>query len=191
MASRAHVVDTSVLEEFCKGSESGELCRDALDTLLQICHRIVLTDDMGTEFLGREQGGQLADAVLWLEVMQSKSKVYWEPNARRPDIRSRVRRIVTKTRDREEMFKDMRLVEAALVGDGIILSCDDEARRLFAKHANPIADVTCLHWANPAKANEATVRWLQTGSPDDPQRTLGAFAKGLTRDRRPRRKARV
>ncbi len=65
--------------------------------------------------------------------------------------------------EREGASKDAHLIASATLADGRIVSCDERARRKFARlaaHADPVGQI---HWAN-AKAPQ-TPAWLLERAP--------------------------
>lgn len=67
---------------------------------------------------------------------------------------------------REHALKDIHLVSAASFADGVVLSCDDAARRAFAL-LGALPAVRALLWANPEKQGDRLVDWLARGAPDE------------------------
>lgn len=76
-------------------------------------------------------------------------------------------------RRRKALMKDKHLLEAALVSDQRIASCDENAREPAKQLAESCPPVRDILWINPANHNETPLPWLQLGAPLEPQRLLG------------------
>jgi hypothetical protein len=75
---------------------------------------------------------------------------------------------------REEMTKDILLLEAAIATDQRIVSLDENtARKYFTDAAKEIVKLRQLVWVNPSKEKENPIEWLQNGASTDPERMLG------------------
>ena len=79
----------------------------------------------------------------------------------------------------EAMDKDKHLIAAALVNDSIIVSCNDTARKLYAKAAKEIDKVGTqignIIWINPAIDDERPINWLESGAPASDDKKLINF----------------
>lgn len=60
--------------------------------------------------------------------------------------------------------KDLRLVEAALVADKIILSLDKKAHGHYRALVPTTRALSTIHWVNPAANCEEVLIWLETGA---------------------------
>ena len=68
--------------------------------------------------------------------------------------------------------KDLHLIEVALHSDGIIVSCDNNARDAFK--ALQLSDVSRLIWIDPCTACVGElVEWLERGAPRKKEWELG------------------
>ncbi len=70
------------------------------------------------------------------------------------------------------MRKDAHLIEAALVTDSRVASCDDAVRGHFAKLATAFQMIRHLIWVNPAIAEEEVIDWLENGARAEQSRRL-------------------
>jgi hypothetical protein len=68
---------------------------------------------------------------------------------------------------------NVRLIEAALETDGLVLLTDCEARAAFAKHCGDVAGVAGVTWACP-EHHAGAIEWIESGAPDRGEWTLGA-----------------
>jgi hypothetical protein len=76
-----------------------------------------------------------------------------------------------------EMIKDLRLLEAAIATDKIIISLDDKtARRFFSRAAVQVDDLKNIVWVNPDKIEEEKpIEWLEKGANSERDRLLGTW----------------
>lgn len=68
--------------------------------------------------------------------------------------------------------EDAHLVEAAIVTDRSIASCDEKARKVFAEASGRVGEIGTIVWVNPTTEAEAPVSWLQAGAPAESHRHL-------------------
>jgi len=81
-------------------------------------------------------------------------------------------------KQREEMFKDVHLIEAALDTDKTIISLDDNtARKFFALGSDEFEELKYIVWVNPDRPEETAIEWLENGAPAENQRMLGFWKK--------------
>lgn len=73
---------------------------------------------------------------------------------------------------REAMIKDIRLIDAALATDKIVISLDERVRKLFAKAAEQVNELKDIIWVNPAKPEEQAIIWLENGAEPEIERQL-------------------
>ena len=73
------------------------------------------------------------------------------------------------------MFKDLRLIEAALATDKTVISLDDKtARKFFGKAAVQVDELKDIVWVNPDKIEEEKpIEWLENGAEAERDRLLG------------------
>lgn len=167
-ASRLLVVDSTVLHA-CGGKvaahPTSKRCRDALETIRRFCHRIIMTDELGTEWKRHRSNF----AATWLATMWGMKKV--ERN------RSDPIGLDTAAIDepaRQIALKDLHLVEAALATDRIIVSLDKTARNVFAELSHQLLELSDIIWVDPSDGSLSD--WLTGGTPAA-GRTLGDYAK--------------
>src|SRR5205809_1828599 len=126
-ASAELVVDASVA---CAAGETEHLvsraCREFLQEVLKICHKIVMTKEIRQEW----NDHQSKFALRWRSVMTGKKKVVDVGSAEKPELRRAIDSLELEGNKRGAILKDIHLVEAALATGQSIVSKDDNAREL-------------------------------------------------------------
>ncbi|NUQ86581.1 MAG: hypothetical protein HUU11_17915 [Anaerolineales bacterium] len=128
--SRRIVVDADVKSK-CGGLQKSANdadftpIREVLQSMLDVCHRVVLSDDLKSEMDAR--GGQWF--MRWLRMMKVRRKVVWlSPGV--DDLFKRIARDRTIDAERRRRIaKDAHVLNLAIAADGLLLSCDDVLRR--------------------------------------------------------------
>ena len=169
--SKTLVIDASVVGAATdKDLPTPKQCRDFLIAVYEICHHAVAT----TEIFDEWNRHQTPFSRNWRVHMTGKKKVsVVEP----PDISARAAKAVQGTNrdeDRDALMKDVPLVRAALASDKIVVSRDNEARRLFAEASRSVGEFRDIVWVNPE--DEGSISWLRNGAPPEKTRTLGFLA---------------
>ena len=140
--SRLLVIDTSII---CSASETehavSSACRKALKAVLDICHRVALTDPIGEEW--RTHTGRYARK--WRLSMEGRKKVKRIVNPRPVTIDMRG----LPDDDRQAIEKDLCLIEAALSADGMIVTRDETLRRILDKTPKGRKIAASITWINP------------------------------------------
>jgi hypothetical protein len=154
-------------------------CRRLLMDVLDICHRLVLTDAIRVEWGNHAS----AFARRWLVRMAQKGKV--EDLDVPPDeaLRDALGDFAHTVSDRgveieayrREMLKDCHLLEAALATDQTVVSLDKDDRRRFARACAVVAPIANVVWANPERADDACLDWLRQGASPDARLRLKNF----------------
>jgi len=168
--SKRIVVDTSVA---CTSSDTTECpdpqqCREILATILEVCHHVVMTPEIWDEWKKHLS----KYSKKWYRSMIAKKKRYEPEMEKNSGIQTKIDSISNQP-DREIMLKDLRLIEAALAADHIVISLDKEARKAFIKHAVKISEFKNIIWVNPSIPDERVVEWLQQGAESEKKRMLG------------------
>ncbi len=131
--SKSLVIDADVARrsgEVASGSHpSAKACREFLQSVLSICHRLVISNPLRAEW-DQHQGSYFR---RWRTEMVSKSKVVVVDDSTDQELRASVLDTAKSGRDREEMEKDLHLLEAALKTDKRVISADEKARKLFKR----------------------------------------------------------
>jgi hypothetical protein len=183
---RCVVIDADVL--LAAGGENAVYpksvhCRDSLDAVLKICHRVIAPQTIRDEWdrkYDQEMRRPGRFGTDWRKQMMSKKKLdVCNPAPLNQTLRDQIAGLTLKKSDKRILMKDVHLVEAALLADKIIFSCDEECRRLFALASRQIGDLGTLIWINPDSDAEECREWLKRGAPYDKRKTLKQFALEL------------
>ncbi|HAG83222.1 MAG TPA: hypothetical protein DCL61_19275 [Cyanobacteria bacterium UBA12227] len=148
-------------------------CRDFLKAVLDICHKVVMTPDIRDEW----NKHQSEFARKWRSQMVAKRKFEFLDVPVNEELWNQIDLLAGTDKQRAEMFKDLRLLEAALVTDKTVISLDDNtARRFFSKAAAQVDELKDIVWVNPDKIEEEQpIEWLQNGANPEPDRQLGTW----------------
>jgi hypothetical protein len=172
--SKRLVIDASVAHS--AGDEGATYptsvhCRDFLLAVLDICHTLVMTPDIKEEW-NRHQS---KFARKWRSKMVAKGKFEFLDIPVNEELWNKIDEIAETNRQRTEMFKDLRLLEAAIATDKIVISLDDNtARTFFSKAASQVDQLKDIVWVNPDKIEEEKpIEWLRNGANPDRDRLLG------------------
>jgi len=143
--SRLLVVDASVA---CAAGEthhaSSKSCREALLDIREVCHRIIMTPSLLDEWKRHES----RFARKWLRSMFACRKVR---NVKHPCFKLAATDITClNDEENESLRKDAHLFEGAFEGDGIIISLDDEAARIWDKCRRHLQLPKEVEWINPS-----------------------------------------
>ena len=166
------VIDASVLQ--AAGPEGATFptsknCRDFLKAVRSICHRVVMTPEIGEEWKAHMSGF----SRTWLVSMKHKKKVYRPPDSVvNEELREKISNAASSQTERDALSKDTLLIEAALATDHSIASLDDAARRGFRKVANSVRRIGQIVWVNPDKTDEEPIDWLEKGAKAESSRRL-------------------
>lgn len=120
-------------------------CREALESILRICHRIIMGYTLSVEWKNHES----RFAKRWLVSMYARRKVITIDSTSFPVL---VEKAITLTdREREALEKDKHLVELAIDGDGVIYSIDDTAIEIWDKCCKQMNTPKEITWKNPIR----------------------------------------
>lgn len=174
-ASKRIVIDTSVAQS-AGGEEAAEpcpkQCRDFLYAVRDSCHRVVLTPDILIEWKKHRSGF----TYTWLYSMVARKKIasdFTDEDVRNDRLRAQVDALMNSDSEKNAVWKDMCLIEAALVTDKLIASRDETVRYLFARSSRRVWELREIVWVNPTIEKEHPVEWLEAGAPNDTWRQLG------------------
>jgi len=172
--SKRLVIDASVARSTGKATTphpTGQRCRTFLYAVFDCGHLLVMTPDIRDEWNKHQSG----DASQWRRMMVAKRRLYWIKEVPEyQELWDTMDRLARGSKQREEMFKDIRLIEAAIAADRRIISLDDNtARQYFADAAKELDELKTIIWVNPDKPEENAIAWLSAGAPDDRDRMLG------------------
>ena len=88
-------------------------------------------------------------------------------------LRERVLRTASNADERQALFDDLLLVEAALATDRTIASLDERVRSLFRRAADQVGELRTIVWVNPEREEETPLLWLRNGASAELERMLG------------------
>lgn len=160
--SKRIVVDTDVASSASTTDYPRSIaCRKVLETILTVCHKVVLTPEQDAEWRKHRSRYTLG----WLRQMAARGKWHLLPADPKTGLLERVDALPDDgTVDRVEMLKDVHLVEAAMATDGLVLSMDDKMYRRLNRHYIAIGIQKQVAWMNPEAPDEACCRWLEKGA---------------------------
>jgi hypothetical protein len=146
-------------------------CRNFLENVLSICHCVVMTPEIRAEW--RKHNSRFAKT--WMTQMVARRKLTAVQILPDQDLREQLETWADTYKQREEIVKDIHLLEAALANDQIIVSLDENtARRYFTQAAQKIKVLRPIIWVNPDKIEpEQPIAWLLAGAPTEENRMLG------------------
>jgi len=166
------VIDSSVVQAPGPDHPTDERpkrCRDFLGAVYVLCHRVVVTDAI----LSQWKRHWSRFARTWYRVMLQHRKVVYDHGISDPALRAKVGALDAGKKELRLMLEDAFLIEAALATDKIVISLDDEARELFRAACQTIAEMRPVTWVNPARPEEAAAKWLRKGVQPEGKRKLG------------------
>ena len=171
-ASRRLVIDADVAQ--AAGGKDAKYpkpkhCRDFLEAVKVICHRIVMTDEIKTEWIKH----QSSFTRTWLCKMYGARKVVFVDDASNIDLRRKIRRAASCEKDCHVMIKDIHLLEAAQVTDKTIISMDETVHALFSDASSKIGEIKDILWVNPDDDDGDKIRWLEDGANQKDEWLLG------------------
>ena len=147
-------------------------CRDFLNAVLSLKHRVVITEKISDEWKRHAS----PFARRWRVSMDARRKIdrIIDP----PENENLCTKIVNTTRrkkQRENVEKDLHLLQAALATDQTVISLDETVRGLFKRASQQVGEIRNIIWVNPDKTTEEhPIPWLQNGAPPEPHRRLSA-----------------
>lgn len=146
-------------------------CRDFLQAILNISHRIVLTPNLRAEWSKH----QSRFAMRWLVTMQQKGKIVRINIEADSELHSKMEDYAgSNGLGVEEILKDLHLVEAALKADEVIVSHERYARRHYANAAkSEVPEIARIAWISPCNEREGPLAWLKSGAKAEDHRRLG------------------
>lgn len=163
------------------------LCRDFLSAAFDICHKVGMTDGIEREWNKHASGF----TMHWLTMMVSHGKRKRISSRKNTDLRRKISSSGLDSESRKAMLKDVILIEAAMVSDGIVVSLDEKARGLFQGFSDKAVKLNNIYWINPSANSETPIKWLDEGAQLEEKRSLGYKRKGKLTVRRRREIKRV
>jgi hypothetical protein len=144
-------------------------CREFLLAVLDICHRMVLTNPIQDEW-NRHQS---RFARQWRKSMMARKRIVFADVVANVSLQKAIARVVSNKSIAAIIEKDRHLIEAALATDKRVTSLDDRVRRWLCEAGHRLPQVASICWVNPDLPDERTIAWLDAGAPDERSRRLG------------------
>jgi len=170
--SRRLVIDASVAQSAggpgAVVSESAR-CREFLIAVLRVCHRVIFTASVREEW----DRHQSLFARRWRVSMNARRKVAILIAPENANLRKRIAASAAGQREQQALMKDVHLIEAALAGDSIVVSRDEEIRDLFKLASDTVGELRAVAWVNPGADAERPVAWVEDGAIPERTRLLG------------------
>ena len=126
-ASRRLVIDASVARSATMSDNpTSTACREFLQAILEVCHRIVLPSEIYREWERHALQAQSGVDILrtrfladWMVAMsRRKGGKILRPRVNRDEaLRTKINRLGLPANDRHEIAEDLHLIEAALASD--------------------------------------------------------------------------
>jgi len=135
-------------------------CRNFLQSVLKICHHVVLTN----EITGEWNKHQSTSARKWRVQMVSKGKVLIVDIPPNTQIRTGIKGKLSTDSALQYLEKDIILIEAALLTDKTIISLDDKAQKGFSEISQELKKLRSIVWVNPQENAEEKLSWLRDGA---------------------------
>jgi len=155
------VIDSDVARSAgTKEDPISQSCREVLQAVLDICHKVVLTEDIFAEWKRHRSNF----TFIWLRSMVARKKQIILKEVTNDDLRARIDALSLDEQTLDIIKKDLHLVEAALETDHIIISRDETARALFQEASEEIGGLKRIVWINPTHEEEHVKDWLSKGA---------------------------
>ncbi len=154
-----------------KPAERAARCRRLLESIMKICHKVVLTRKMEEEF----QTFSSSWSRQWRIKMVDKKKLIQDNSSTEDRPRSLEEAISNSTateKVKDRMLGDCHLLEAALWTDNRVISMD-RVREDFENLCITTARIQKIVWFNPDENLDDCLEWLRRGAPDEDEFKLG------------------
>jgi hypothetical protein len=162
--SKLLVVDATIVQAAGESNHPiSSANRDFLNWVLDICHRVAMTTEIGDEW-ARHQSKLTR---RWRVAMYARKKIVTLQVQANTELRLRLT-LGRGAEEREAILKDTHLIEAALSADRIVASLDERARALFHN-----AELNVVTWVNPISERARIRGWLEEGAPPVDEWKLG------------------
>jgi hypothetical protein len=153
---------------------TGALCREFLQTIRGVCHRIAWNASIKAEW--DEHGSKFATA--WLVSMVNLRKRRPVPDEVNEEFREIISRHSTDAGTVAVVLKDAHLIEAAWASDCRIAALDETVRAHFCRICAACSELQRIQWANPVAEGKACIEWVEAGALDEAARFLRPPATG-------------
>lgn len=159
--SRRLVVDTNVARSASENAHpTSNACRQVLDAMFDAQDQVVLSATQFREWQKHQSGY----SKRWL--VRMKAKRLWcvltpEPNS---GLAARAKKIACTEEVRQEILKDLHLLENALATDKVVLSMETNVFQLFSAYKKVLKVPRPVAWVNPTDDSDACAAWLAAGA---------------------------
>ena len=151
--NRLVVVDTSIVQAAGETEHPvSSACRNCLEAIRTICHRVALTEPIREEW-GRHMS---RFSRKWRRSMAARQKPITVVDTNPLELRWEDYSVAART----AIEKDRGLIEAALVTDRVIITLDDSLRRALAEQRGGEALLRDVQWIHPVTDGVAAIRAL-------------------------------
>jgi hypothetical protein len=152
------VIDASVIG--ASGSSdhpTSSACRELLVAIRRICHRVALSDAVREEW----NKHQSQYSMVWRASMVSLRKIDEVQPVEANDLREAIENRFAREGERKEAEKDVRLIEAAMCADKIVVSLDNRARHVFEALMRDAGFLRSIRWIQPVDDSERLIAWME------------------------------
>ncbi len=146
----AHKRSKLLVVDACVARSAGETehpvsscCRNSLVAILTICHRVVMTDAVQSEW----NHHMSRFTRKWFRSMVAKKKVHRCEGVQLSHVEEAYEGLSAVERD--GLQKDLRLVEAACAGDGIVVTRDNAIQGIWRRCHDRLGVPKPITWVNP------------------------------------------
>lgn len=146
-------------------------CRDFLKAVLKHYYALVMTSEIKAEW----KKHQSLFAKKWLQEMYGRKRIQVARPEHNEELCKRTEEAGESIKQRNAIWKDFHLIEAALATDQRIVSMDQKMRHLLSIAATKkgVKELRAIVWVNPDKSEEQALAWLKDGAPHEAKRCLG------------------
>jgi hypothetical protein len=142
--SKLLVVDASVAHSAGETENPmSSCCRNALVSIRDICHRVVMTAAIREEWRNHASGF----SIRWLAGMYAKKKVHRCEGMQLNHVDEACESLSAGEQD--GLRKDLCLIEGACAGDGIVVTRDDAIVGIWGKCHDRFGLTKRIQWINP------------------------------------------
>ena len=175
MISKMLVVDTSVLRSAGRtDNPESSRSRETLEDILRICHKVVRTPYMYSEW--KKHRNHIDSHMAWLASMIARKKLIpmKDEEVRNDQLRLGIDKLGLPDKVRDAIDKDLPFLEAAFATDKTIISKDDKMKEILIDISIKIHILKKIAWVNPViEERESLSDWLLNGAKLDKNRCLG------------------
>jgi hypothetical protein len=113
-------------------------------------------------------------ARSWRASMKARGKMVDAEHAKGKKVSSRIKHLCRTLNpgNSRELKKDIPLIETALATDCIIISCDNDARKLYDQLAQEMDVLKSVVWVHPGEQIRDLILWLRNGARPEDQKQL-------------------